>query len=119
MALSRSSLRPPPTLVCNYHLLGASTPCSITLFLLPTKKQRNTVTAGSEATADSGSLEVDARLISRFARSRASLCLARVVLRWLGVSKQSQRSPSCPRAGLTNWQQRQLCLVTPDSGMSQ
>src|SRR5712671_5800820 len=64
------------------------------------------VAAGSEATADSGSLEVDARLISRFARSRASLCLARVVLRWLGVSKQSQRSPSCPRAGLTNWQKR-------------
>src|SRR5712671_1035112 len=64
------------------------------------------VTAGSEATADSGSLEVEARLISRLARSRASLCLARVVLRWLGVSKQSQRSPSCPRAGLTNWQKR-------------
>src|SRR5712671_5291135 len=60
------------------------------------------VTAGSEVTADSVSVEVEARLISRLARSRASLCLAKVVLRWLGVSKQSQRSPSCPRAGLTN-----------------
>src|SRR5712671_2777537 len=61
-----------------------------------------TVTAGSEATADSVSLEVEARLTSRLARSRASLCLAKVVLLLLGVSKQSQRSPSCPRAGLTN-----------------
>src|SRR5712671_6124739 len=44
-------------------------------------RRKANVTAGSEATADSGSLEVDARLISRLARSRASLCLARVVLR--------------------------------------
>src|SRR5712671_5834801 len=49
----------------------------------PKPRQRPTtpVTAGSEATADSGSLEVEARLISRLARSRASLCFARVVLR--------------------------------------
>ena len=46
-----------------------------------TRKDTVCVTAGSEATADSGSLEVEARLISRLARSRASLCLARVVLR--------------------------------------
>jgi hypothetical protein len=45
-----------------------------------------TVTAGSEATADSVFPEVEARLTDLFARRCCSLCLARTVLFWLGVS---------------------------------
>ena len=67
-----------------------------------TKTDKGGVTAGSEATADSWVPEVEARLTFLFARSRASLCFAKVVLCWLGVLKQSQCSPLCPRSGLTN-----------------
>src|SRR5712671_1031009 len=56
------------------------------------------VTAGLEATADSWFPEVEALLTLLLACSRASLCLASLVLHWLGESKQSQRSPSCPHA---------------------
>ena len=45
------------------------------------REEGTRVTAGSEATVDSESLEVEARFILLLARSRASLCLAKVVLR--------------------------------------
>jgi hypothetical protein len=44
------------------------------------------VTAGSEVTADSWFPEVEARLTFLLALKRMSLCLARVVLFWVGVS---------------------------------
>jgi hypothetical protein len=44
------------------------------------------VTTGSEATADSWVPEVEALFTFRLARRRMSLCLARVVLFWDGVS---------------------------------
>jgi hypothetical protein len=67
---------------------------------------RADVTAGSEATADSESCGAEACSCDRLARSRSSFCLARVMRCWEGVSKQSQRSPSCPHSGLKNWQKR-------------
>ena len=45
-----------------------------------------TVTAGSEATADSVVPEVEAWLTFRLARRRMSLCLAKVVCFWDGAS---------------------------------
>jgi len=44
------------------------------------------VTAGLEATADSCFPKVEAQLTFRLACKRMSLCLAKVVLFWLGVS---------------------------------